>query len=117
MADVIDDNATSTPSSTVDRRAALKKAALAAGVVAWTTPVVQVLSTGTAHAQGVTACSPVLKVSLLETGSGCACVPSWQRPRWQAAAAVTLYSPNSPRVRADQRAPAPPSWATLPSRE
>ena len=78
MADVIDDNATSTPSSTVDRRAALKKAAVAAGVVAWTTPVVQVLSTGTAHAQGVTACSPVLKVSLLKTGSTCGCVAQWR---------------------------------------
>ncbi len=76
MADVIEDNVTSTPSSTVHRRAALKKAALAAGVVAWTTPVVQVLTTGTANAQGVTACSPVLKVTLLETGSGCACVPA-----------------------------------------
>ena len=63
MADVIDDNATSTPSSSVDRRAALTKAAAAAGVVAWTTPVVQVLSTGTAHAQTVTGCKPVVTVA------------------------------------------------------
>ena len=52
-----------------DRRTALKKAAAAAGVVAWTTPAVQVLSSGTAHAQTVTGCRPMLTVSLAETGT------------------------------------------------
>ena len=50
-------NDTPTISTAVDRREALKKAAVAAGVVAWTTPAVQVLSGGTAHAQTVTGCN------------------------------------------------------------
>jgi hypothetical protein len=60
---------------TVDRREALKKAALAAGVAAWTTPVVQVVSPGTALAQTVTGCSPAVTITLIATGPTCACVP------------------------------------------
>ena len=63
-----------TPSSGVDRREALKKAAVAAGVVAWTTPVVQVLSPGIAHA-AVTGCNPVIVMSLQKTGPNCGCSP------------------------------------------
>ena len=59
-------------SGTTDRRDALKKAAIAAGVAAWTTPVVQVLSSGTAHAQTVTGCSPVVTITLQATGATCA---------------------------------------------
>ena len=60
---------TDLPAGATDRRTALKKAAAAAGVVAWTTPAVQVLSSGTAHAQTVTGCIPMLTVTLAETGS------------------------------------------------
>ena len=74
---------TDLPAGATDRRTALKKAAAAAGVVAWTTPAVQVLSSGTAHAQTVTGCAPMLTVLLRETGEGtsggkCECV--WQLP-------------------------------------
>ncbi len=62
-------------SGAIDRRAALKKAAVAAGVAAWTTPVVQVVSSGTAHAQTVTGCSPVVTITLQATGPTCACAP------------------------------------------
>jgi hypothetical protein len=68
-------------SGATDRRAALKKAALAAGVVAWTTPVVQVISTGTAHAQTVTGCRPtVLLQGTIDTGPNCGCVPPGFQP-------------------------------------
>ncbi len=40
-----------------DRRTALKKAAIAAGVVAWTTPAVQAVTARPAFAQTVTACA------------------------------------------------------------
>ena len=40
-----------------DRRTALKKAAIAAGVVAWTTPAVQAVTARPAIAQTVTACA------------------------------------------------------------
>ena len=71
---------TDLPAGATDRRTALKRAAAAAGVVAWTTPAVQVLSGGTAHAQTVTGCRPVITVMLKETGEGnmggvCECVP------------------------------------------
>ena len=62
-------------SGTIGRRDALKKAALAAGVVAWTTPVVQVVSAGTAHAQSVTGCSPFVTITVQATGPTCACAP------------------------------------------
>ena len=62
-------------SGTVDRRAALKKAAVAAGVMAWTTPVVQLVSSGTAHAQTVTGCSPVATITVRATGENCECAP------------------------------------------
>ena len=62
-------------SGTVGRRDALKKAALATGVVAWTTPVVQVVSAGTAHAQTVTGCSPFVTITVQATGPTCACAP------------------------------------------
>ena len=63
-------------SATIDRRSALKKAAVAAGVAAWTTPVVQVVSPGTAHAQTVTGCSPVVTITLSRperAASACPC--------------------------------------------
>ena len=63
-------------SGSLDRRAALKKAALATGVVAWTTPVVQLVSSGTAHAQSVTGCSPIVTITLQATGATCRCAPS-----------------------------------------
>lgn len=63
------------PDQSIDRRGALKKAALAAGVVAWTTPVVEVVSSGTAHAQTVSGCSPVITITLRATGADCDCVP------------------------------------------
>jgi hypothetical protein len=53
----------------------LKKAALAAGVVAWTTPVVQVVSSRTAHAQTITGCSPVATITVRATGENCECAP------------------------------------------
>jgi hypothetical protein len=62
-------------SGAIDRRDALKKAALAAGVAAWTTPVVQVVSSGTAHAQTVTGCSPVVTITVQATGPICQCAP------------------------------------------
>ena len=45
-------------SGTVGRRAALKKAAIAAGVVAWTTPVVQAVTARPVHA-ATTGCAPM----------------------------------------------------------
>ena len=42
-------------------------------MAAWTTPVVQVLSSGTAHAQTVTGCSPVITITLQATGATCRC--------------------------------------------
>ncbi len=63
-------------SSSVDRRAALKKAALAAGVVAWATPTVQALTPGVAAAQSrVTNCFPNLSFNLILTESNCSGVP------------------------------------------
>src|SRR6185312_15897264 len=62
-------------SGRVDRRDALKKAAVAAGAVAWATPVVQIVSSGTALAQAVTGCFPVCTITLQATGANCACVP------------------------------------------
>ena len=50
------DNDGPTDSSAISRREALKKAALAAGVVAWSTPVIAGVFSAPASAQ--TACSP-----------------------------------------------------------
>ena len=66
-------NDTPTSSSAIDRREALKKAAAAAGVVAWATPTVQALTPGVASAQGVTNCRPVTDITFLFTGSTCEC--------------------------------------------
>ncbi len=74
---------TDLPGGATDRRTALKKAAAAAGVVAWTTPAVQVLSSGTAHAQTVTGCTPMITVTLQETGEG----------KWAACATACRFSP------------------------
>ena len=46
----IDDQLSDSAGSGLDRRSALKKAALAAGVVAWTTPVVQAVTARPVHA-------------------------------------------------------------------
>ena len=77
-------------SGAIDRRDALKKAALAAGVVAWTTPVVQVVSSGTAYAQTVTGCCPVVSITLIQTGSNCGACPC-PTSRRVAATVSTLY--------------------------
>jgi hypothetical protein len=61
-------------SSAVDRRAALKKAAAAAGIVAWATPTVQALTPGIASAQGVTNCFPTGDFGIVFTGASCACI-------------------------------------------
>ncbi len=50
----------------VDRREALKKAAIAAGVVAWTTPAVQVRRWYRPRPT-VTGCNPIVTASLVET--------------------------------------------------
>lgn len=56
----------------LDRRAALKKAAIAAGVVAWTTPTVQALTPAVASAQsGVTNCFPAVTFKLIFTEGTC----------------------------------------------
>ena len=59
-----------------DRRTALKKAAIAAGVVAWTTPAVQAVTSRPAHAQTVTGCKVEVIVTLKDTGKSCECVPA-----------------------------------------
>ncbi len=59
-----------------DRRTALKKAAIAAGVVAWTTPAVQAVTARTASAQTVTGCKVDVIVTLRDTGKSCECVPA-----------------------------------------
>ena len=59
-----------------DRRTALKKAAIAAGVVAWTTPAVQAVTARPAFAQTVTACAAhVLPIQAFLTGPNCKAVP------------------------------------------
>lgn len=63
----------SNESSTVDRREALKKAAIAAGVGVWAAPVIQTVIPGIASA-AVTNCHPVGSLVLVSTGpsgSGC----------------------------------------------
>ena len=55
-----DDPVDPTISEGTDRRTALKKAAIAAGVVAWTTPAVQAVTARPAFAQTITACAPAL---------------------------------------------------------
>ena len=69
----MDDNDTPTPASALDRRAALKKAATAAGIVAWATPTVQALTPGVARAQTITNCNPSGNgfFVLLTTGGEC----------------------------------------------
>ena len=55
-----------------DRRTALKKAAIAAGVVAWTTPAVQAVTARPAFAQTVTACAPAFcRIQAFLTGPNC----------------------------------------------
>ncbi len=76
----VDPDRSGDQSITIDRRSALKKAAVAAGVGAWTTPLVQVVSPGTAHAQTVTGCSPVITITLRSTGPDCDCVPGGVSP-------------------------------------
>lgn len=66
------DDTNDTPIVT-DRRTALKKAAVAAGVVAWTTPAVQAVTARPAHAQTVTGCRPVLSATASKTGPTCEC--------------------------------------------
>jgi len=59
-----------------DRRTALKKAAIAAGVVAWTTPAVQAVTARPAFAQTVTACkAAVLSIKAILTGPNCKACP------------------------------------------
>jgi hypothetical protein len=73
--DVTTDGPTMDGSATgVDRRTALKKAAIAAGVVAWTTPAVQAVTARPVHAQTVTGCAPALSATAKLTGPGCKCV-------------------------------------------
>ena len=59
-----------------DRRAALKKAALAAGVVAWTTPVVQAVLPGVASAAGASCTGCGFTGGLSFTGPSCSCLPT-----------------------------------------
>ena len=59
-----------------DRRAALKKAALAAGVVAWTTPVVQAVLPGVASAAGASCTGCGFTGGLSFTGPSCGCLPT-----------------------------------------
>ena len=60
----------------IDRRSALKRAAVAAGVVAWTTPAVVALTPKVAGAaNGTTGCAAVLTVTTQSTGANCGCVP------------------------------------------
>ncbi len=63
-----------------DRRTALKKAAIAAGVVAWTTPAVQAVTARAVHAQGVTGCTPTLTLGAVtqKTGPFCECAPDFK---------------------------------------
>lgn len=58
--------------STMDRRSALKKGALAAGIVAWTTPTVVALTPGSASA-ALTGCFPSVAWEFVTTGSSCLC--------------------------------------------
>ena len=55
-----DDSVDPTIAEGTDRRTAVKKAAIAAGVVAWTTPAVQAVTARPAFAQTITACAPEL---------------------------------------------------------
>ena len=64
----VDDTTTEEVSTGTDRRTALKKAAIAAGVVAWATPAVQAVTARPVHAQGVTGCSPVISVTASTPG-------------------------------------------------
>jgi hypothetical protein len=66
----VNDERTNPSKSALDRRAALKKAAAAAGIVAWTTPTVQVLTPRVAGAT-VTNCEPLLSFSGALTGPAC----------------------------------------------
>lgn len=69
MDDHIDAGTTGT-----DRRTALKRAAIAAGVVAWTTPVVQAVTARPAHAGAITNCTVNVTAIVSLTGSDCQCV-------------------------------------------
>ena len=78
----IDEQLSDSAGSGLDRRSALKKAALAAGVVAWTTPVVQAVTARPVHAATVTNCAPVLTLAYIYfgplTGATCQCLAgSW----------------------------------------
>jgi hypothetical protein len=72
----VDDEMPADVSTGTDRRTALKKAAIAAGVVAWTTPAVQAVTARPAHAQQtlITNCVPVLTAQATNTGPTCECV-------------------------------------------
>jgi len=69
----IDDQLSDSAGSGLDRRSALKKAALAAGVVAWTTPVVQAVTARPVHAAGATNCAPVAEVTSILLGTNGIC--------------------------------------------
>ena len=71
----IDEQANAGTPDGVDRRSALKKAAIAAGVVAWTAPVVQAVTARPVHAARLTGCTPVITgpTQAFLTGPGCAC--------------------------------------------
>lgn|GEM_PF-5980680 len=58
--------------SGIDRRSALKKAALAAGVTAWVAPAVIAATPRHASAAGVTNCYPDPVFRLIATGGNCA---------------------------------------------
>ena len=70
----IDEQLSDGAGSGVDRRAALKKAAIAAGVVAWSTPVVQAVTARPVHAATITGCAPVFTVESFLFGPRCECV-------------------------------------------
>ncbi len=74
-----DDNTGSAEGAGTDRRTALKRAAVAAGVVAWTTPVVIAATPGIAHAgTRSTNCRPTASFDLVLTESNCSGVPADQ---------------------------------------
>ena len=72
----IDEQANAGTPDGVDRRSALKKAAIAAGVVAWTAPVVQAVTARPVHAATLTGCTPVITgpTQAFLTGPGCSCL-------------------------------------------
>lgn len=75
----IDDTGEERP--TLDRRSALKKGALAAGIVAWTTPTVLALTPGSSSAQArVTGCYPAVGLKFVTTGSACGSYPTPPNP-------------------------------------